>query len=139
MDAFDSPETATPDPNSILIIEIIKSTGMAGLLVLLFFLTGCSRNAAPKPAAASTDLPNAAATPSQQEVAKIASLAKGHVGVSAVILETGETITALNSQDHFPMQSVYKLPISMTVMKQIDAGKMKLEQKVKIAREDYVG
>ena len=37
------------------------------------------------------------------------------------------------------MQSVYKLPISMAVMKQVDAGKIELEQKVKIAKEDYVG
>src|ERR1043165_6915308 len=36
------------------------------------------------------------------------------------------------------MQSVYKLPISMAVMKQVDAGKIKLDQKVKIARDEYV-
>ena len=56
-----------------------------------------------------------------------------------MLLETGETVAALNSQDHFPMQSVYKLPISMAVMKQVDAGKIKLEQTVKIAKEDYIG
>ena len=36
------------------------------------------------------------------------------------------------------MQSVYKLPICMAVMKQIDEGKLRLDQKVKIARDDYV-
>jgi beta-lactamase class A len=77
--------------------------------------------------------------PLQQEITAIAALAKGRVGVSALVLETGETVAALNSQDHFPMQSVYKLPISLTVMSQVDAGKIKLEQKVKIAKEDYVG
>lgn len=56
-----------------------------------------------------------------------------------MVLETAETVAALNSQDHFPMQSVYKLPISMAVMKQLDAGKIKLEQKVKVAKDDYVG
>jgi beta-lactamase class A len=55
-----------------------------------------------------------------------------------MILETGETVAALNGQDHFPMQSVYKLPISMTVMKQIDAGKLKLEQKVAVTKSDFV-
>ena len=30
-----------------------------------------------------------------------------------MVLETGEMVAALNSEDHFPMQSVYKLPISM--------------------------
>jgi len=56
-----------------------------------------------------------------------------------MILESGQTLALLNSKDHFPMQSVYKLPISMAVMKQVDDGKLSLDQKVKIAKEDYVG
>jgi len=72
------------------------------------------------------------------DVTQIASLARGRVGVSAVVLETGETIASLNAQDHFPMQSVYKLPISMAVMKQVDAGKIKLEQKVAVTKSDFV-
>jgi beta-lactamase class A len=56
-----------------------------------------------------------------------------------MLLETGETVASLNSQDHFPMQSVYKLPISMAAMKQVDEGKLNLDQKVRIAKEDYVG
>ncbi len=75
----------------------------------------------------------------QKQIEQIASLAKGRVGVSAVILESNDTLASLNSQDHFPMQSVYKLPISMAVMKQVDAGKLRLDQKVRIAKEDYIG
>lgn len=37
------------------------------------------------------------------------------------------------------MQSVYKLPISMAVMKQIDAGTIKLDQNIPVAKEEYVG
>jgi beta-lactamase class A len=37
------------------------------------------------------------------------------------------------------MQSVYKLPISMAVMKQVDAGRLKLEQKVPVTKTDFVG
>jgi len=70
---------------------------------------------------------------------QIASLAKGRVGVHAMVLETGETVGSLNSRDHFPMQSVYKLPISMAVLKQVDEGKLKLNQTVRIAKEDYIG
>src|SRR5205814_7560886 len=114
-------------------------TGMAVFLVLLLSLGGCSRNARSTPATARTESSAAEANPLQQEITAIAALAKGRVGVSAVVLETGETVASLNSQDHFPMQSVYKLPISMAVMKQVDAGKIKLEQKVKVAKEDYVG
>ena len=74
----------------------------------------------------------------RDSVIQIAALAKGHVGVSAMILETAETVAALNPRDHFPMQSVYKLPISMAVMQQVDAGKIKLEQKVAVTKSDFV-
>src|ERR1700694_3830901 len=36
------------------------------------------------------------------------------------------------------MQSVYKLPIGMAVMKQVDAGKIKLDQKVPVTKSDFV-
>jgi len=45
---------------------------------------------------------------------------------------------SLNPHDHFPMQSVYKLPIAMAVMKQVDSGKIKPNQKVRVTKEDFV-
>jgi beta-lactamase class A len=124
------------NPNCNFFLKMIARSGIAVLLVLS--LGGCSGKSAATPTAARTDSPTQP-NPLQQEITAIVALAKGRVGVSAVVLETGETVAALNSQDHFPMQSVYKLPISMAVMKQVDAGKIKLEQKVKVAKEDYVG
>jgi beta-lactamase class A len=74
----------------------------------------------------------------QTQLDQIASAANGRVGVAAAVLETGETVS-LNPHDHFPMQSVYKLPIGMAVMKQVDDGKIKLEQKVRVTKEDFIG
>jgi beta-lactamase class A len=73
----------------------------------------------------------------QNQLAQIASIARGKVGVMAVVLETGE-MASLNPHDHFPMQSVYKLPISMAVIKQVDAGKLTLDQKVAVPKSDFV-
>jgi beta-lactamase class A len=73
----------------------------------------------------------------QNQLAQIASAAKGRVGVAAVVLETGESVS-LNAHDHFPMQSVYKLPIGMAVMRQVDAGKITLDQKVSVTKADFV-
>src|SRR5258707_7554708 len=55
-----------------------------------------------------------------RQIAQIASTAKGKVGVSALVLEAGET-DSLNPRDHLAMQSVYQLPIQMNVMKHADA------------------
>lgn len=138
MAASKSPETPRANPICNFLLKMISGTGIAGFTVLLITLGGCSGKSASTPTAARTDSPTQP-NPLQQEITEIASLAKGRVGVSALVLETAETVATLNSQDHFPMQSVYKLPISMAVMKQLDAGKIKLEQKVKVAKDDYVG
>jgi beta-lactamase class A len=74
----------------------------------------------------------------QNQLEQIAAASKGRVGVAAVVLETGETVS-LNPHDHFPMQSVYKLPIGMALMKQVDDGQIKLDQKVKVTKDDFVG
>lgn len=73
----------------------------------------------------------------QKRIEQIASAAKGRVGVAAVILETGES-AALNEKEHFPMQSVYKFPIGMAVLQQVDAGKIKLEQLIRVEKSDFV-
>jgi beta-lactamase class A len=114
-------------------------------LLLISLVSACSRNTATqkKPAGTthkadsrqSQELQN---QDLQNQIEQTASAAKGRVGVAAVVLETGETVS-LNPHDHFPMQSVYKLPIGMAVMKQVDAGKIKLEQKVRVTKDDFVG
>jgi beta-lactamase class A len=73
----------------------------------------------------------------EAQIGQIASEAKGHVGVAARVLETGEEV-GLNAREHFPMQSVYKLPIAMAVLRQVDAGKLKLEQSVRVEKSDFV-
>ena len=55
-----------------------------------------------------------------------------------MVIESGETIASFNAHDHFPMQSVYKLPISMAVMKQVDQHQLRIDQKATINKDDYV-
>src|SRR5260370_12605914 len=76
-----------------------------------------------------------AGLPSQFE--KIAPAAKGRVGVAAQLLESGETAD-LHGDEHFPMHSVYKLPISMAVLQRVDRGELKLDQLVRVEPSDFV-
>jgi beta-lactamase class A len=73
----------------------------------------------------------------RKQFEEIAAAAKGHVGIAAQLLESGET-TELHGNEHFPMHSVYKLPISMAVLQRVDRGELKLDQKVKIEPKDFV-
>ncbi|RUR85050.1 class A beta-lactamase [Chlorogloeopsis fritschii PCC 9212] len=70
-------------------------------------------------------------------IEKISRAAQGRVGVAATVLETGESV-ALNAEQRFPMQSVYKFPIGMAVLAQVDKGKLKLEQRVRVEKSDFV-
>jgi beta-lactamase class A len=73
----------------------------------------------------------------RNQIRQIASAAKGRVGVAATVLETGATIS-FNDDGHFPMQSVYKLPIGMAMLHQVDAGKIGLTQQVRVEKSDFV-
>ena len=73
----------------------------------------------------------------QKQIEQISSAAKGRVGVKAVLLETGESV-AFDAGGQFPMQSVYKLPIAMAVLRHVEAGKIKLDQKVRVEKSDLI-
>lgn len=85
----------------------------------------------PKPPAAKPD------AELQKRFEQIAAEAKGKVGVYAMLVETGDA-AGMNSAQHFPMQSVYKLPISMAVMQQVESGKINLDEKVGVSKNDFV-
>jgi beta-lactamase class A len=112
-------------------------------LLLITLTAACSRSVLTQDKSVSTNQ-KAEGRPSpelqnqelQTQLDQIASVARGRVGVAAAVLETGETIY-VNPPYHYPMQSVYKLPIGMAVMKQVDDGKIKLEQKVRVTKDDF--
>jgi beta-lactamase class A len=73
----------------------------------------------------------------ESQIAEIASQAQGRVGVSAVLLETGDA-AQLNGDAQFPMQSVYKVPIAMAVLYASSMGKVSLSQQVSVRPSDFV-
>ena len=73
----------------------------------------------------------------EKQIAEIAATARGRVGVKAEVLETGESVSLL-AGEKFPMQSVYKLPIGMAVLRRVDEGKLKLDEKIRVEKSEYV-
>jgi beta-lactamase class A len=120
---------------------MMKTTLLTSSLLLLCLTSACAGRPIPQPDqsanSSTTKTDDQQNKELQTQLAEIASAAKGKVGVAAVLLETGESVS-LNPLDHYPMQSVYKLHISMAVMEQVDAGKLKLDQKVRVTKEDFV-
>jgi beta-lactamase class A len=128
---------------------------MSKTLILLAAATltlNCSRavsttqQEAPKVLTSTTASPAAAASSNNQletsklaaQIEKIAGEARGRVGAAVVLIETGEAIVALNADQRFPMQSVYKLPIAMVVLRRVDSGALALEQRVRVEKSDFI-
>lgn len=120
------------------------------LLLVLPLLFACNtRNSQTLPSPATT---TSAATPTphpspsdelRQQVEQIVAAAKGKVGVAAVLLgsdrSASRVLVELNERDHYPMQSVYKVPISMAVLKQVESGRVRLDQKVRVTKAEMIG
>ncbi|MBL0740031.1 class A beta-lactamase, subclass A2 [Chryseolinea lacunae] len=70
-------------------------------------------------------------------LAEIAATLKADVGVAILDLERGDTVM-LNGHQHFPMQSVYKFPLALMVLRQVDQGKLSLDKKIKLRKEDLL-
>jgi beta-lactamase class A len=71
------------------------------------------------------------------EIYSLASSIKGHVGVAVLHLDNNDTLT-FNGYDHFPMQSVYKFPLALAVLHNVDKGKLSLDQKIHITKKDLL-
>jgi beta-lactamase class A len=73
----------------------------------------------------------------RQRFEEVARAPDGPVGAAAVIIEGGEAVS-FNGSRRFPMQSVYKLPIGMAVLREVDEGRLSLAQKISVRPEDLV-
>jgi beta-lactamase class A len=58
------------------------------------------------------------------------------IGIGILDLNTGKSWFR-NRQQKFPMQSVYKLPIAIAVLKRVDERKISLDQSITITKKDF--
>jgi beta-lactamase class A len=101
---------------------MIRLIQLASLLLLL--LTSCqtSKN--------NTDL-------LRRKIEQIISEKKAVVGVS-IIGNNGEDTISIRGYERFPMQSVFKFHIALAVLSDVDKGKLALDQKIEIGKDDLL-
>lgn len=58
------------------------------------------------------------------------------IGFTAVHIESGRRVS-VRGGERFPMGSVYKFPIALTLLRRVDAGTIRLDQPVTIQPEDF--
>lgn len=101
------------------------------LLISLFVLAlmGCpqSKNEVKNSAVEKKSLRN--------ELSNYIKSKKATIGLSLIDIESGDTLH-INDAHRFPMQSVYKFPLALAIMKLSEEGKFKLSDKIKIQKGD---
>jgi beta-lactamase class A len=80
----------------------------------------------------------AVAAPSAAALDEMVAPAGGTVGFAALDLATGQSF-GRHQDEPFPMQSVFKLPIAIEVLRQVDAKKLELARVVALAAGDARG
>ncbi len=68
---------------------------------------------------------------------RIVGSAEGNIGVAVLGLENDDTLT-INGNGRFPMQSVYKFPLALAILDQIDKGNLSLDQQISLKKEDLL-
>lgn len=125
------------------------------VFVVFFVLTSCKIQdpaseyfPTPLPEASKTaptpiPIPSPSPTPEvidsrlEKEFSEIIKDVEGVVGIGVRVMPTGES-AYLDRHGRYPMLSVHKLPIAMTVLRMVDEGPIKLYQEVNITPEDFV-
>ncbi len=71
----------------------------------------------------------------KKNILEITKQFKGKVGVAVIDLENNDTLT-VNDNYCYPMQSVFKFPLALYVLNQVDKGVLSLDQKIPLTKEN---
>lgn len=67
----------------------------------------------------------------------ICDRAQGTIGLSVVHIESGKT-TSINGKSQLPLYSVFKLPLAIAVLKDIEENRLRLDQKIHVTPAETV-
>jgi beta-lactamase class A len=118
-----------PAAKSKIQIKIAKRESMKSLkkysLVLLFMV-----HSIPGVAVAQMDS-------LRRTIEQIVGCAEGKIGVALQGLENNDTLT-IDGNGKYPMQSVYKFPLALAVLSQVDKGTLSLDQQIYLKKSDLL-
>lgn len=117
------------------------------ILTAVLATAGCSgagQSNVPPPETRSTTIP-ASASPAAsvpdaaftERLARLARESDGTVGVSVIHVESGRT-AEVHASEPLPLYSVFKLPLAVVVLKEVEQAKLSLDQTIAVAASERV-
>ncbi|HEU4715034.1 MAG TPA: class A beta-lactamase [Pyrinomonadaceae bacterium] len=121
-------------------MKTIRSSVAVCAIVMVSTLVSCNRPPA------NTTIPSSPAAIAnqsdrdkelEQRLRAICERAQGQVAVAVTHVETGRTV-GVNAGARLPLYSVFKLPLAIKVLKDVEANRLKLDQTVHVAPDEIV-
>ena len=110
------------------------------ICILLFLTSSCAQTTTtavvkepPSPAPTAQNVDHEL----EQRLKIISEGAQGAVGLSVVHIESGKTVS-INGNSQLPLYSVYKLPLAITVLKDVEERRLRLDQKIHVTPAEVV-
>jgi beta-lactamase class A len=113
----------------------MRSRHVALALTTAAVLLGAPPTAAQVPVRAEAARPDPGLQRLERELARLATIAGGTVGVSVRHLETGREVH-LNRGSAFPMASAFKLPVAVQLLTRVDRRELRLDSMITIQPGD---
>lgn len=110
--------------------RVLVLAGIAGVALTL----GALRASPPAPVPAQAPVTDAALA---QRLRALSQPAGGTVGIAAVHVESGRTVE-VQGRKPLPLFSVFKLPLAVVVLKSVEEGRLRLDQKVRVTKAEVV-
>nr|ACS83714.1 Cft2 [uncultured bacterium AOCefta2] len=127
-----------------LLFKTAMAVGAVGVIVPLGYWycespAQAVQNATPQASPGAAPSPGGPKTADlSQRLAEIARRAGGQVGVSVMNIENGDSAD-FNGDEPRSLYSVFKFPVAVAVLKDVETGKLKLDQKVAVKKSDLSG
>ena len=115
----------------------MKKNQIILLFLSLLSLGNCKKKVAPTPASIEQEPSAKDPAPLLKIFEEVDGSLLGELGVSALHIESGQQI-AHRGDERFPMQSVYKFPIAMVMLHDIDQGLFSLQDTIAILPKEYI-
>lgn len=118
------------------------------LLVVSTLASACTKSTTTAEVRKGSESPSPVATVAQnkpggveqeleQRLRTICDGAQGTVGLSIVHIKSGKTIS-INGNSQLPLFSVFKLPLAIAVLKDVEENRLRLDQKIHVTPEEIV-
>jgi beta-lactamase class A len=113
-------------------IFIMRFNLVCILLIFAALSSACAKTTTSASATRESPSPETAAQNDpelERRLKTICDEAQGTVGLSVVHIESGKTIS-INGNSQLPLYSVFKLPLAITVLKDVEENRLRLDQKI---------